>query len=171
MSLSPKQLGLIAAGGSAVLLLAAFVFQAAGYAPCAMCIWQRYPHVIAIAIGALLMVGLPILLLLMAGAGAAFTTAGIGIFHTGVERGWWEGPTACAGSGLDMSNLTGADLLPSASSAPSTLVMCDEVAWEFLSLSMASWNALWSLVIAGIWIMAFANARRMSRSSESLTAT
>ena len=171
MTLSPKELGLIAAGGSTVLLLAAFLFQAAGYAPCTMCIWQRYPHAIAIALGAFLMVGLPILLLLMAGAAAAFTTAGIGIFHTGVERGWWEGPTACTGSGLDMSNLTGADLLPSASSAPSTLVMCDEVAWEFLSLSMASWNALWSLVLAGIWIMAFAKARRMSRSSESLTAT
>ena len=71
MPLSSKQLGLIAAGGSAVLLLAAFLFQAAGYAPCAMCIWQRYPHAIAIAIGALLMVGLPILLLLMAGAVAA----------------------------------------------------------------------------------------------------
>ena len=162
---------MLAAGGSAVLLLAAYLFQAAGYAPCAMCIWQRYPHAIAIALGAFLMVGLPILLLLMAGAAAAFTTAGIGIFHTGVERGWWEGPTACKGSGLDMSNLTGADLLPSASSAPSTLVMCDEVAWEFLSLSMASWNALWSLVLAGIWIMAFAKARRMSRSSESFTAT
>ena len=166
-----KQLGMLAAGGSAALLLAAFVFQAFGYAPCAMCIWQRYPHGVAIAVGALLFTGLPILLLLIAGAAAAFTTASIGIFHTGVERDWWEGPTSCTGSGLDMSNLSGADLLPSASSAPSNLVMCDEVAWEFLSLSMASWNALWSLVLEGIWIMAFAKARRMSRSSESLTAT
>ncbi|QIE43923.1 disulfide bond formation protein B (plasmid) [Rhodobacteraceae bacterium SC52] len=154
MRLSSKQLGLIAAGGSAVLLLAAFLFQAAGYAPCAMCIWQRYPHAIAIAIGVLLMVGLPILLLLMAGAAAAFVTAGIGMFHTGVERGWWEGPTSCTGSGLDMSNLSAADLLPSASSTASALVMCDEVAWEFLSLSMASWNALLSLMLAVVWAYA-----------------
>jgi disulfide bond formation protein DsbB len=106
----------------------------------------------------------------MAGAAAAFVTAGIGMFHTGVERGWWEGPTACTGSGLDMSNLLASDLLPSASSAPSTLVMCDEVAWEFLSLSMASWNALWSFVLAGLWILALAKAWRASRSDESVTA-
>ena len=171
MILSSKQLGLIAAGGSAFLLLAAFLFQAAGYAPCAMWIWQRYPHAIAIAIGVLLLVGLPILLLLMAGAVAAFVTASIGMFHTGVERGWWEGPTSCTGSGIDMSNLSAADLLPSASSAPSALVMCDEVAWEFLSLSMASWNALWSFVLAGLWILALAKAWRASRLRESATAT
>jgi disulfide bond formation protein DsbB len=149
-----KQLGMLAAGGSAVLLLAAYLFQAAGYAPCAMCIWQRYPHAITIAIGALLMVGLPIFLLLMAGAAAALTTAGIGIFHTGVERDWWQGPTSCTGSGLNMSNLSGADLLPTAASGPSTLVMCDEVAWEFLSLSMASWNAILSLALAVLWALA-----------------
>lgn len=136
-----------------------------------MCIWQRYPHAIAIAIGALLMVGLPIFLLLMAGAAAALTTAGIGIFHTGVERDWWEGPTACTGSGLDISNLSGADLLPCASSSPSNLVMCDEVAWEFLSLSMASWNALWSFVLAGLWIMALAKAARAYRPRKNHTLT
>nr|WP_089851940.1 disulfide bond formation protein B [Salipiger marinus] len=162
---------MLAVGGSAVLLLAAYIFQTIGYAPCAMCIWQRYPHASAIAIGALLMVGLPIFLLLMAGAAAALTTAGIGIFHTGVERDWWEGPTACTGSGLDISNLSGADLLPSASSSPSNLVMCDEVAWEFLSLSMASWNALWSFVIAGLWIMALAKAVRAYRPRENHTLT
>ena len=145
---------MLAAGGSAVLLLAAYLFQAAGYAPCAMCIWQRYPHAITIAIGALLMVGLPIFLLLMAGAAAALTTAGIAIFHTGVERDWWQGPTSCTGSGLNMSNLSGADLLPTAASGPSTLVMCDEVAWEFLSLSMASWNAILSLALAVLWAFA-----------------
>jgi len=43
---------------------------------------------------------------------------------TGVERDWWQGPTSCTGSGMDLSNLSGSDLLPSASSGPSTLVMC-----------------------------------------------
>ena len=47
-----------AAAGSAALLLGAFVFQALGYAPCAMCIWQRYPHAIAIGMGALLLFAL-----------------------------------------------------------------------------------------------------------------
>ena len=98
MTASAKQIGAVAAAGSAMLLMAAFVFQALGYAPCAMCIWQRYPHGIAVAIGVLLLIGVPTLLLLTAGAAAALTTAGIGFFHTGVERGWWEGPTSCTGS-------------------------------------------------------------------------
>lgn len=149
-----KQLGMLAAGGSAVLLLAAFVFQALGYAPCAMCIWQRYPHAVAIGAGVFLAIGLAPLVFLAVGAASAATTAVIGVYHTGVERDWWQGPTSCTGSGLDLSNLTGSDLLPSASSGPSNLVMCDEVAWEFLTLSMASWNALWSAVLAGIWVLA-----------------
>lgn len=151
-----KQLGMLAASGSAILLLAAFVFQALGYAPCAVCIWQRYPHGVAIAAGALLAVGLSPIGLLGVGAAAAATTSAIGVYHTGVERDWWQGPTTCTGSGLDLSNLSGSDLLPSASSGPSTLVMCDEVAWEFLTLSMASWNALWSAALVGLWLLAFA---------------
>lgn len=167
--MSGKQIGLVAAAGSAVLLLAAFVFQALGYAPCAMCLWQRYPHGVAIGIGLLLLIGLPVLPLLVVGAASAATTAALGIFHTGVERDWWEGPTSCTGSGLDMSNLSGADLLPSASSEPSTLVMCDEVAWEFLTLSMASWNAFWSAALAGLWLigLAYQLRHRLSRSPAS----
>ena len=160
-----KQLGLLAAGGSAALLLAAFVFQALGYAPCAMCIWQRYPHAVAIGAGVFLAIGLAPLLFLAVGAVSAATTAAIGVYHTGVERDWWQGPTSCTGSGLDLSNMTGSDLLPSASSGPSNLVMCDEVAWEFLTLSMASWNALWSAVLAGIWVLAIVRAIAHRRSA------
>jgi disulfide bond formation protein DsbB len=166
-----KQLGMLAAGGSAVLLLAALVFQALGYAPCAMCIWQRYPHGVAIAVGALLAVGLSPVGLMVIGAAAAATTSAIGVYHTGVERDWWQGPTSCTGSGLDLSNLSGSDLLPSASSGPSTLVMCDEVAWEFLTLSMASWNALWSAALVGLWLLAFAREwqNRQAQSTYSVT--
>ena len=160
-----KQLGLLAAGGSAALLLAAFVFQALGYAPCAMCIWQRYPHAVAIGAGVFLAIGFAPLLFLAFGAVSAATTAVIGVYHTGVERDWWQGPTSCTGSGLDLSNMTGSDLLPSASSGPSNLVMCDEVAWEFLTLSMASWNALWSAVLAGIWVLAIVQVIAQRRSA------
>ena len=166
-----KQLGMLAAGGSFVLLTTAFIFQALGYAPCAMCIWQRYPHGVAIAAGALLAVGLSPIGLLITGAAAAATTSAIGVYHTGVERDWWQGPTSCTGSGLDLSNLSGSDLLPSASSGPSTLVMCDEVAWEFLTLSMASWNALWSAALVGLWLFAFARERQNREAQSTYSAT
>ncbi|WP_425046820.1 disulfide bond formation protein B [Primorskyibacter sp. S87] len=171
MTASAKQIGAVAAAGSAMLLMAAFVFQALGYAPCAMCLWQRYPHGVAMGVGLLLLIGLPVLPLLVVGAASAATTAALGLFHTGVERDWWEGPTSCTGSGLDMSNLSGADLLPSATRGPSTLVMCDEVAWEFLTLSMASWNALWSAALAGLWLVALAQHMRNPRSKSPYPAT
>ncbi|MDT2017410.1 MAG: disulfide bond formation protein B, partial [Planktomarina sp.] len=40
-----------AAFGSALLLAIAYVFEALGYAPCQMCLWQRYPHGFAVLIG------------------------------------------------------------------------------------------------------------------------
>ena len=139
----------LAAGGSAALLLGAFYYQFTGYPPCAMCLWQRWPHAAAIAIGAVALL-VPGLLLPLMGALAALTTAGIGLYHTGVERDWWEGPTSCTGTG-DLGGLSGTDLL--SLDAP-RLVMCDQVSWEWLGLSMASWNALASLGLALIWLLA-----------------
>ena len=34
------------------------------------------------------------------------------------------------------------------------VIRCDEVAWQLLGLSMASWNMLASLAVAAIWIAA-----------------
>jgi disulfide bond formation protein DsbB len=145
-----RTLTLIAAGGSLALLLGAFAFQhIGGLAPCKLCLWQRWPHAAAIAIGALaLALGNPVLAWL--GALAALATAGIGIFHTGVERGWWEGPSTCTSSG--MGNLSADELFDKIMNAP--LIRCDEVAWSMLGLSMASWNAIIALVLAAIWVKA-----------------
>lgn len=146
-----KTLILLAAGGSAALLLGAFAFQyIGGMAPCTLCIWQRWPHGAAVLIGVLaLLIGGRVWGYL--GALAAATTAGIGIFHTGVERGWWEGLASCsAGSikGLSMAEL----LDPTANVAAP--VRCDAVPWEMFSLSMASWNAALSIVLVVLWLAA-----------------
>ncbi len=139
----------LSAGGSAALLAGAYLFQALGYPPCAMCLWQRWPHVAAILIGILaLRISGPFMPAL--GALAAATTAGIGVFHTGVERGWWEGPSSCTG-GSSLEGLSGADLL---TITGPRVVMCDEVSWELLTLSMASWNAIASFGLMIGWIIA-----------------
>lgn len=139
----------LSAGGSAALLAGAFLFQALGYPPCAMCLWQRWPHVAAVVIG-IIALRIPGRFLPALGALAAATTAGIGVFHTGVERKLWEGPSSCTGGG-SLDGLSGADLL--AVTGP-RVVMCDEVSWEFLTLSMASWNAIASFGLMIGWIIA-----------------
>lgn len=151
-----NRLILLAAGGSLAILLGAFGFQLIGYAPCEMCLWQRWPHAAAIVLGPLAIrfrgAALPLL-----GGVSALTTAGIGVYHTGVERDWWEGPASCTGDGGGLSGLAGGDLLNF--DAAETIIMCDEVVWELFGLSMATYNALFSLAFAALWFMA---ARRPS---------
>ncbi len=140
----------IAAAGSAALLAGAFVFQALGYPPCAMCLWQRWPHLAAVLIGAVAL-AVPGRLLPWLGALAALTTGLLGVFHSGVEQHWWQGPTSCTGSGGGLGSLAGGDLL--ATTGP-RLIMCDQISWQFLYLSMPTWNAVFSLALVVVWIMA-----------------
>lgn len=150
------ELIILAMAGSLTVLAGAFAFQyIGGLAPCPLCLLQRWPHAAAVAIGLLALI-VSGRILPLAGATAALTTAGIAIYHTGVERLWWAGPTSCsAGSiaGLDVKDL----LDPSIVVAP--VVRCDEVAWQMLGLSMASWNAVLSLALALIWLRAARGSR------------
>jgi disulfide bond formation protein DsbB len=151
------QRGLIAVAmaGSAALLLGALAFQhIGGLAPCALCLQQRWPHGAAVAIGvlALFLAKGPLTRLLAAcGALATLTTAGLGVYHTGVERGWWEGPQTCAAGG-DIGGMSADALLDQIMAAP--VIRCTDVQWDMLGLSMASWNAVISLGLAVVWVMA-----------------
>ncbi|MGB1236137.1 MAG: disulfide bond formation protein B [Planktomarina sp.] len=141
---------LAAAAGSTLLVAGAFLFQALGYAPCKMCYWQRYPHWIAIIAG-LCALGLGGRLFMVIGALATATTGAIGVFHSGVEQKWWDGPSSCSG-GSALTGLSGGDLL--STDTIDKVVMCDEISWMFIGLSMPTWNAILSFVILGIWIKA-----------------
>ena len=146
------QLILIATLGSALLLGGAYAFQhIGGLLPCKMCLWQRWPHAAAIVIGGLLLLGAPRGCAWL-GAAAAFSTGAIGAYHAGVEWGWWPGPASCTGGGMDLSALSGSELL--STTAPSGLVMCDDIAWSLLGLSMAGWNAVFAFALTVIWVTA-----------------
>ncbi|ARO14364.1 Disulfide bond formation protein DsbB [Ketogulonicigenium robustum] len=147
----------VATGGSIALIAGALFFQTIGYPPCAMCHWQRWPHYTAIVIGILaLIVPAPLLKRILAGLGALalFTTSGIGLFHAGVEQKWWPGPQSCTGSGL--GGLNAGDLL---SVDGPRMVMCDQISWAFMGISMAGWNAIFSFLIALVWLRAAIKGR------------
>ena len=107
-----------------------------GLYPCEMCYWQRWPHAAAIllALGAFLRRAKSRTLVLLAALAIAISGA-IGVFHFGVEMGWWEGITHCTA--------TGAASLEDILNVP--LIRCDQVQWDFLGISMAGWNAIFSL--------------------------
>ncbi|MCH8466429.1 MAG: disulfide bond formation protein B [Roseinatronobacter sp.] len=150
-----KQVQALALAGSVGLLLGALAFEyIGGMAPCALCIWQRWPHVFALLGAGGLLLASPVFALI--GALGAATSGGIGVYHTGVERGWWQGPSSCSAGG-NLSGLTPEELLAQIMAAP--VVRCDDVAWEMLGLSMASWNAIASFAIAGMWLASLRLAR------------
>jgi len=154
MTMSRTQLVITAAGGSVLLLGGAFLFQMMGYAPCKLCLWQRWPHAVAVVIGIAFLV-IPSRTLALLGGLAVATSGAIGLYHAGVEQKWWQGPTTCTSG--DISNLTPEQLLEQIMNAP--LVRCDDIAWALAGISMAGWNAIISFFLAGIWIVA---ARRIA---------
>jgi disulfide bond formation protein DsbB len=151
MTLTRPTLILLATLGSAALLGGAFAFQyIGGLAPCQLCLWQRWPHAAAILIGVVALAtgwrGLAWL-----GALAALATAGIGLFHVGVEQLWWEGLASCTAGSIE--GISAADLLDPTKDV-AAVVRCDEIAWSMLGISMAGWNMILSLVFAGLWLKA-----------------
>lgn len=142
---------------SVVSIAGAWTFQMLGYAPCQLCYWQRNPHYAAILIG-LVAMATRWYWLAWFGALAAAITSGLGVYHTGVERHWWAGPTSCTGSGV--SGLSTEDLVSQLTAAP--LVRCDEIPWrisdaipwDVLDITMANLNAVGSFLIVFVWLAA-----------------
>jgi disulfide bond formation protein DsbB len=151
MTLTRPGLILIATLGSIALLGGAFAFQyIGGLAPCQLCLWQRWPHAAAILIGLIALLtgwrGLA-----WAGALAMLATAGIGVFHVGVEQLWWEGLATCTAGSIE--GISTADLLDPTKDV-AAVVRCDEIAWSLFGISMAGWNAILSLGLAAVWFLA-----------------
>lgn len=151
---APHPLAGLATLGAVATLGAGFFFQhVIGLVPCELCILQRWPHVAAAALGgAWLLTGsrwlLPLAaLVLLAGAGIAG-------YHVGVEQQWWPGPTAC--SAPDFSGLSPREMLEALRRAP--VVRCDEIPWSLFGISMAGYNGLLSLALAGLFGRAYASS-------------
>ena len=135
----PERDPILFAGIAATLILAsAFAFQLAGYHPCEMCWWQRYPYmaIMAIALVAKAAPTLPRKPILLLLALLFAVDAGLAFFHAGVEQRGWEGITTCSGMVSVTDNVN--DALAAIMDAP--LIRCDEIAWSLFGISMAGYN-------------------------------
>lgn len=149
MRIPPEFLAMALGGFSLALILGALGFEyIGGYRPCEMCMWQRWPHYAAILVG--LGGGLAVRSG-AAGASAAPVFAKtamlliaisglIGVYHAGVEWHVWAGPPACTGAAFKVMGPLDLD---------AHVVMCDVAAWRLFGISMAGYNALFSLGAAG----------------------
>jgi disulfide bond formation protein DsbB len=117
-----------------------------GLAPCALCLWQRWPYWVAAAI-ALLALALPGRLrvwALRAAALAVLVSGAIAMVHVGVEFGWWPSPLpGCLAPTASFGSVD--DLLASLPAMPSK--PCDEPAYLIpgLPVSVAQMNLVYAL--------------------------
>jgi disulfide bond formation protein DsbB len=138
---------------SLATLLGAWFFQyVLGYLPCHLCLQQRIPYYLIIPLSfivalaartrtprRLVALGLAIL------GVAALCGAALGVYHAGIEWGFWPGPTDCTGTLWDLKS--GGSIFDQLDSIH--VVACDRAAWRFLGISLAGYNALISLAMAG----------------------
>ena len=153
---------------SCVILGSAFVAEGVfDLRPCALCLYQRWPYIVIIAI-CLASIALPSgsmgrAVLLGVAVLACATGAAIAAYHVGVEEFWWPGPSVCD----SVVPLRGGDMEALRQELMTTpLVRCDVVQWRLFGLSMAGYNMLASLGLAALSAYAVFRiaARRMGSS-------
>jgi disulfide bond formation protein DsbB len=146
---SQETRAVLIAAASIAILAAVWILQGFGYAPCELCLTQRYAFYAAIPLGlltaflaarsahGLARVGFALLALVFV------ASAVLAAYHAGVEYHWWQGPTACTGGpgSLDVN-----DLVKSLDAVK--VVRCDEVQLRIAGLSLAGWNVVASAVLA-----------------------
>jgi len=128
----------------AALLAGAWAFQLIGQLyPCEMCHWQRWPHYAAVVLAGIGLVQPSLRRPMVVLAALAIMLSGlIGVAHAGVEYHWWQGFTACT-STVSASGGSAADRLAAIMKAP--MVRCDQAQWTLFGISLAGFNAIFSL--------------------------
>jgi disulfide bond formation protein DsbB len=160
-ALDKKAAGLAFVLGLAAILGALGSQYFGGLQPCELCLEQRLAYYWGLPVLAVVLVlwnRIPMAVWFIAvGVVAAIFAWGayMGVYHAGVEYGFWPGPTACTGTGTgisfeDLNNLT-------------PVVPCDKVQFQLWGVSLAGMNALVSLAIVGLLLIAIGDQWRRVR--------
>ena len=148
----PRYLAIAVTLVSVVVLSAAYISQYGfGLKPCILCLYQRGPYALNIALGIMAFLAsfrYPRLtnLIIYFAALSFLTGAVIAGFHAGVEYGWWKGLSSCGGD-IVPKNVTVEELRKAMTHQE--IVRCDEPAFVLFGISMAGYNCLISLALVG----------------------
>ncbi len=163
MALTTRSFSAFVLIASAIVLGSALASQYwGGLVPCELCLLQRWPWRVAIAISLVaLLVGnrpsLPWVALVLAIVFAV--SIAFAFYHVGVEQKWFAGPSACTSSGAAAMTLEELER----QLHDTTVVMCDKIQWSLFGISMAGWNMLASLVMTVICAVVFVRTRPAHR--------
>jgi disulfide bond formation protein DsbB len=154
----------VAAIGAATLIGAWFFQYVLNYMPCALCLDERIPYYISIPLGVVLFFAARaqaprtwLVIGFAAIAASMLWNAGLSVYHSGVEWHLWAGPPDCTGSLNSLGS--GGSLINQLQNIH--IPRCNEAAWRLFGISLAGYNALISLALAGIALWgAYAAVRR-----------
>jgi len=157
-AMTPRRTALTILAITFVTIAGAWIFEYFGYAPCELCLKQRWAYYAGIPLAAAVATAAPAnarlarmglwLLAILWAANAMF-----GVYHAGIEWKWWAGPSSCTGGG----GLSG---LPDLGKP---VVMCDEASLRIFGLSLAGWNGL---ISAGLAVLSWRGAQGSSSVSQ-----
>jgi disulfide bond formation protein DsbB len=150
---------------SALALAGALAIQyIGGIPPCPLCLDQRIAYYAAVPLTIVAYLLLPGNLLLCRCILALLTlaflfNAGLGVYHSGIEWGWWPGPDTCSGIG---TIATSPEALLESLKSP-RVVRCDAAAIRIVGLSLAGYSALTSALLAALAGLGAAAGRSLTR--------
>ena len=142
-------------------LISEYVF---GFAPCSLCLIQRYPHIL-VAVTSVWLIFFrthnvflyPVNTLVMA------LSIILASYHVGVEQSIFQGPQSCSSSNLSLVSEKSAEALLK-EILNTSVIRCNEVTWSFMGLSMATWNLILSITLFIGWTVSTLHFLRIFQS-------
>ena len=140
-----------------------------GFAPCSLCIIQRYPHIL-VSITSVWIIFFrthnffmyPLNTLVMA------LSIILASYHVGVEQSIFQGPQSCSSPNISLMSEKSAEALLQ-DILNTSVIRCNEVTWSFLNLSMATWNLILSIglfigwMVSTLYFMRFYQSKPFSK--------
>ena len=149
--MAPHRILLLILLGAVGVAGGALLFQfVGGLAPCELCLYERWPYYAAIPLAAAVATprtargdarGAAVLLFAIFAASTV-----LAFYHVGVEWHWFAGPTACTGAGGTAKTIDELRALLMAQQP----VRCDQPQFVLFGISLAGFNLLASLALAGL---------------------
>ena len=141
-------------GLSASLVTAYTIDYGFGYKSCKLCIYQRIPYIISIALLLnVLLIKKYIKTSLLILAVVFLCSSILAFYHFGIEQGFFSESMICDNKSIS-KDLSGEDLLKE---LKRNTVSCKEVTFRFLGMSLATINTIFSLILSAIFIKLFLN--------------
>ncbi|EJF91707.1 disulfide bond formation protein B [Bartonella tamiae] len=128
-----------------------------GYMPCKLCLEERDPYYIGIALALFIgflahkrVSGFTVRCMFLFLSVLMFYSFGLALYHTGIEFKIWKGPSDCSSSVTAITQ-NASDLLSSLNSKRPPA--CDKAAGYIMGLSFATWNGICSLIVSFIAVI------------------